>query len=231
MLMVSDNGIGMNRDDLVEQLGTIARSGTSDFLQGFRKSKDQELSLDLIGQFGVGFYSSFMVASKVTVITRRAGENTAHKWESTGQGDYTIEETERPSNGTTVILHLQPVDQQDGIQDYTAEWVLKDIVRHYSDFDGSLHANGDSSCRVGPIVSDVLVKLVEFLVGDLLRRPAPDGLHRVQGFVGSDLFGRFALRSGFFPLRHHLYGVADEVRIVSDDIFEHPLGGGSRSEV
>ncbi len=136
MLMVSDNGIGMSRDELVEQLGTIARSGTSDFLQALRKSKDQELSLDLIGQFGVGFYSSFMVASKVTVITRRAGEDTAHKWESTGQGDYTIEETERPSNGTTVILHLRPVDQEDGIQDYAAGWLLKDIVKQHSDFVG-----------------------------------------------------------------------------------------------
>ncbi len=136
ILMVSDNGIGMRRDELVEQLGTIAHSGTSDFLEAIRKSKDQELSLDLIGQFGVGFYSSFMVANKVTVITRRAGEDTAHKWESTGEGDYTLEETERPSNGTTVILHLKPVDQENGIQDYTAEWVLKDIVRHHSDFVG-----------------------------------------------------------------------------------------------
>jgi molecular chaperone HtpG len=136
MLSVSDNGIGMSRDELVEQLGTIAHSGTSEFLEAARKSKDQELSLGLIGQFGVGFYSSFMVASKVTVITRRAGEGSAHKWESTGQGDYTIEETERPSNGTTVILHLRPVDKEDGIQDYTAEWLLKEIVKHHSDFVG-----------------------------------------------------------------------------------------------
>ncbi len=136
MLMVSDNGIGMSRDELVEHLGTIARSGTSDFVETLRQSKNQELSLDLIGQFGVGFYSSFMVASKVTVITRRAGEDAAHKWESTGEGAYTIEETERPSNGTTVILHLRPVDREDGIQDYTAEWVLRDIVKHHSDFVG-----------------------------------------------------------------------------------------------
>jgi molecular chaperone HtpG len=133
-LSVSDNGIGMSRDELAQNLGTIARSGTTDFVEAVRESKEQELSLDLIGQFGVGFYSSFMVADKVTVVTRRAGEDAAHKWESTGEGAYTLEDAERSSNGTTVTLHLRPVDEEDGVQDYTAEWVLKNIVKHHSDF-------------------------------------------------------------------------------------------------
>lgn len=135
-LSVWDNGIGMRRDELIEHLGTIARSGTTEFLEAMQKTKGQEVSLDLIGQFGVGFYSSFMVADKVTVVSRRAGEDTAHRWESTGQGEYTIEEAERPSPGTTVTLHLRPPDEEDGIQDYTAEWVLRDIVKHHSDFVG-----------------------------------------------------------------------------------------------
>jgi molecular chaperone HtpG len=133
-LSISDNGIGMARDELAQNLGTIARSGTTDFIEAVRKSKDQELSLDLIGQFGVGFYSSFMVAERVTVVTRRAGEDTAHKWESTGEGEYTLEDADRPTNGTTVTLHLRPVDEENGVQDYTAEWVLKNIVKHHSDF-------------------------------------------------------------------------------------------------
>ena len=135
-LTVSDNGIGMNRDELIQNIGTIARSGSTDFIEAIRRSNggEQEPSLDLIGQFGVGFYSSFMVADKVTVVSRRAGEEAACRWESTGQGDYTLEDAERSSNGTTVTLHLRPVDEENGIQDYTAEWVLKEIVRHHSDF-------------------------------------------------------------------------------------------------
>ena len=135
-LTVSDNGIGMNRDELIQNIGTIARSGSTDFIEAIRRSNggEQEPSLDLIGQFGVGFYSSFMVADKVTVVSRRAGEEAAYRWESTGQGDYTLEDAERSSNGTTVTLHLRPVDEENGIQDYTAEWVLKDIVGHHSDF-------------------------------------------------------------------------------------------------
>ena len=135
-LTVSDNGIGMNRDELIQNIGTIARSGSTDFIEAIGRSNGgkEEPSLDLIGQFGVGFYSSFMVADKVTVVSRRAGDEAAYRWESTGQGDYTLEDAERSSNGTTVTLHLRPVDEENGIQDYTAEWVLKDIVRHHSDF-------------------------------------------------------------------------------------------------
>ncbi|MCZ6918309.1 MAG: molecular chaperone HtpG [Gemmatimonadetes bacterium] len=133
-LAVSDNGIGMNRAELIENLGTIAHSGSTHFLRALQKSKDEQGSLDLIGQFGVGFYSSFMVADKVTVLSRRAGEEKAYKWESTGTGEYTVEESERTGNGTTVMLHLRPVDEEDGLQDYAAEWVIKGIVKHHSDF-------------------------------------------------------------------------------------------------
>jgi len=135
-LTVSDNGIGMNRDELIQNIGTIARSGSTDFIEAIGRSNGgkEEPSPDLIGQFGVGFYSSFMVADRVTVVSRRAGDEAAYRWESTGQGDYTLEDAERSSNGTTVTLHLRPVDEENGIQDYTAEWVLKDIVRHHSDF-------------------------------------------------------------------------------------------------
>ena len=133
-LSVSDNGIGMSHDELIENIGTIAHSGTTEFLEAIRKSKDQELSVDLIGQFGVGFYSSFMAADRVTVVTRPAGEDAAWKWESAGDGEFTVEPSERIGNGTTVMLHLRPVDEEDGLQDYTAEWIIREIVKRHSDF-------------------------------------------------------------------------------------------------
>jgi molecular chaperone HtpG len=89
---------------------------------------------ELIGQFGVGFYASFMVADRITVVTRRAGTEEATRWESAGDGSYTLGPAERPAAGTTVTLHLKPADEEDGLQDYTQAWVLKDIVKRYSDF-------------------------------------------------------------------------------------------------
>src|SRR5712691_2875379 len=113
-LSVHDNGIGMSRAEVVENIGTIARSGTKEFLKAVRErqGQSQSLSPELIGQFGVGFYSSFMVADRITLVTRRAGEETATRWESTGDG-YTIEDAERDSAGTTVTLHLKPKDEED----------------------------------------------------------------------------------------------------------------------
>src|SRR5215470_16583462 len=132
-LAVHDNGIGMTRAEIVENLGTIARSGTREFLQAIREAK-AGTAPELIGQFGVGFYSSFMVADRITVVTRRAGTEEATRWESTGGGGYTLEPADRPSAGTTVTLHLKPKDEEDGLKDYTQDWVLKDIVKRFSDF-------------------------------------------------------------------------------------------------
>src|SRR5262245_28612901 len=132
-LSVSDNGIGMTRDELVQNIGTIARSGTREFLRAVREAKPATAP-ELIGQFGVGFYSSFMVADRISLLTRRAGTEEATRWESSGGGGYTLSAADRPGAGTTVILHLKPKDEEDGLKDYTQEWVLKDIVKRYSDF-------------------------------------------------------------------------------------------------
>ncbi|MGH3836862.1 MAG: ATP-binding protein, partial [Pseudonocardiaceae bacterium] len=133
-LTVRDNGIGMSRDDVVHLIGTIAKSGTVEFLQKMKESKDVAVSQDLIGQFGVGFYSSFMVADKVTLLTRRAGESQGTRWESNGEGTYTIESVDDPPQGTEVTLHLKPEDSEDHLFDYTDDWKIKEIVKRYSDF-------------------------------------------------------------------------------------------------
>jgi molecular chaperone HtpG len=133
-LSIIDNGIGMNPEEVEQNIGTIAKSGTAEFLRLAKEAKHRNLAPDLIGQFGVGFYSSFMVADRVTLISRRAGEDRATKWESAGSGWYTITETERETCGTTVTLHLKTVDGESGIKDYVDEWVLRDIVKRYSDF-------------------------------------------------------------------------------------------------
>jgi molecular chaperone HtpG len=132
-LAVHDNGIGMSRQEIVDNLGTIARSGTREFLRAIREAKGAAAP-ELIGQFGVGFYSSFMVADRITVVTRRAGTEEATRWESTGDGGYTLDGAERSGAGTTVTLHLKPKDEEDGLKDYTQAFVLKDIVKRYSDF-------------------------------------------------------------------------------------------------
>lgn len=133
-LTVHDNGIGMSRQEVVDHLGTIARSGTKEFLELAREQKEQKLPPELIGQFGVGFYSTFMVADEVTIVTRRAGEDRATRWESDGGNGYTLGDAERPEAGTSVTLHLKPEDTEDGLKDYTSEYVLKSIVRRYSNF-------------------------------------------------------------------------------------------------
>jgi len=133
-LSVWDNGIGMSRQDVVQNIGTIARSGTREFLKAVRDQQGQ-VAPELIGQFGVGFYSSFMVADRIVLVTRKAGEETATRWESTGDG-YQLEDAERETAGTTVTLHLKPRDDDDGLRDYTADEVLREIVKKYSDFVG-----------------------------------------------------------------------------------------------
>ncbi|GAB3385172.1 molecular chaperone HtpG [Amycolatopsis echigonensis] len=132
-LTVRDNGIGMSRDDVVNLIGTIAKSGTADFLRKLKESKESA-GQDLIGQFGVGFYSSFMVADKVTLVTRRAGTDEGVRWESTGEGTYTIESLSDAPQGTSVTLHLKPADDEDHLYDYTSPWKVREIVKRYSDF-------------------------------------------------------------------------------------------------
>ncbi|MFH1531186.1 MAG: molecular chaperone HtpG [Pseudomonadota bacterium] len=133
-LEVSDNGVGMDRKDLVEFLGTIARSGTREFSEALKAAKSASAPDDLIGQFGVGFYASFMVAKRVQVLTRKAGDDGAWLWDSSGDGTYTLREAKRDAPGTTVTLFLKDADEEAGLRDYASEWVLREIVRKYSDF-------------------------------------------------------------------------------------------------
>jgi molecular chaperone HtpG len=133
-LTISDTGIGMSRQDLIDHIGTIARSGTQEMRKRMQESQSAEAVADLIGQFGVGFYSAFMVADKVTIITRRAGEASATQWESAGDGSYTLAEAEKASCGTDIILQLKKPDAENGIEDYTDRWKLSMIVHKYSDF-------------------------------------------------------------------------------------------------
>ncbi|MEV0718261.1 molecular chaperone HtpG [Asanoa sp. NPDC050611] len=131
-LTVRDNGIGMTREEVVELIGTIARSGTAELL---RRLKDANGDADLIGQFGVGFYSTFMVADKVTLVTRKAGtEGHGTRWESAGEGTYTIEDAPDAPVGTSVTVHLRPADEEDALFDYTADRKIREIVKRYSDF-------------------------------------------------------------------------------------------------
>jgi molecular chaperone HtpG len=128
-LTVSDNGIGMTREEIIEALGTIAHSGTKEFLAALQ-DKDIKDNPELIGQFGVGFYSSFMVADRVTVITRKAGQKgPGTKWESAADGYFSVEDVEKEKKGTDVILHLK-----EDAKKYLEEWEIRSIVRKYSDY-------------------------------------------------------------------------------------------------
>ncbi|KQU04260.1 heat-shock protein Hsp90 [Rhodococcus sp. Leaf7] len=133
-LTVRDNGIGMSRDEVVDLIGTLAKSGTAEVRAKLKEAKDAAASEELIGQFGIGFYSTFMVADKVTLVTRRAGEETATRWESSGEGTYTIEEVPDAPQGSAVTLHLKPADDEDHLYDYTSEHKIRELVKRYSDF-------------------------------------------------------------------------------------------------
>ncbi len=136
-LTVRDNGIGMTRAEVVDLIGTLAKSGTAELRQQLRESKNAGASEELIGQFGIGFYSSFMVADKVELLTRKAGESEATRWESSGEGTYTIETIDAEKGvpqGTAVTLHLKPEDADNELHDYTSDWRLRGLVKKYSDF-------------------------------------------------------------------------------------------------
>ena len=130
ILTVSDNGIGMDRAEMEENLGTIAKSGSLGFKQTMQKQED----IDIIGQFGVGFYSAFMVASSVTVISKKYGSDKAWKWVSDGADGYTIEETERATPGTDVIMALKADTEEDKFSEYLEEFEIRNLVRKYSDY-------------------------------------------------------------------------------------------------
>jgi len=129
-ITVSDNGIGMSRGELEENLGTIAKSGSLGFKQAMEKTED----IDIIGQFGVGFYSAFMVASSVTVITKKYGEDTAWKWISNGADGYTIEETTKANAGTDIIMTLKEDTEDDKFSEFLEEYRIRELIRKYSDY-------------------------------------------------------------------------------------------------
>ena len=130
---IFDNGIGMTYNEVMENIGTIAKSGTAAFLEAISATHQQNtLTPELIGQFGVGFYSSFIVADKVSLLTRAAGEEKATLWESSGDGSYTIEEATKRSRGTQITLHLKKKEKDE--TDFTDEWTIRRIVKQHSDF-------------------------------------------------------------------------------------------------
>jgi len=136
-LTIRDNGIGMTRAEVVDLIGTLAKSGTAELRQQLREAqtaKSTAVSEELIGQFGIGFYSTFMVADKVELLTHKAGDSEAIKWESSGDGTYTIASVEGAPQGTSVTLHLKPADTEDALHDYTSEGKIRKLVKKYSDF-------------------------------------------------------------------------------------------------
>ncbi|MER8004161.1 molecular chaperone HtpG [Streptomyces sp. NPDC094149] len=133
-LTVRDNGIGMSYDEVGKLIGTIANSGTAEFLKELKEAQDAAGAEGLIGQFGVGFYSGFMVADEMTLVTRPAGESSGTRWSSRGEGTYTLETVDDAPQGTAVTLHLKPADPENQLHDYTSTWTIKEIVKRYSDF-------------------------------------------------------------------------------------------------
>jgi len=133
-LTIHDNGIGMSRDEVISHIGTIAKSGTRDLLQKLKEQKSSEFVSSLIGQFGVGFYSAFMAADRVSMVTRRAVEEAATLWESSGDGSYTVSDSRRFSRGTSITLQLKLFEEDDHVEDFTSKFVISEIVKRYSDF-------------------------------------------------------------------------------------------------
>ena len=133
-ITVSDNGIGMTKEELDSNLGVIARSGSLKFKDDLGENAQEDAAIDIIGQFGVGFYSAFMVADKVTVITRAYGSDTAYQWVSTGADGYTITEAQKDTVGTDVIMHIKPDETGEKYSTYLENWKLMMLIRKYSDY-------------------------------------------------------------------------------------------------
>src|SRR3954451_8959171 len=133
-LIVRDNGIGMTHEEVVDLIGTLAKSGTAELRQQLREARNAVASEELIGQFGIGFYSTFMVADRVELLTRKAGESGATRWVSSGEATYTIESVDDAPQGTSVTLHLKPEDAEDALYDYVSERKIRELVKKYSDF-------------------------------------------------------------------------------------------------
>jgi len=129
---ITDNGIGMTYDEVMDNIGTIAQSGTAAFMEALEKANSDTLAPELIGQFGVGFYSAFIVADKITILTKAAGSDRAVRWESFGDGTYTIEEADKETRGTSITLELKK--RADDDPDFTDEWAIRNIVKQHSDF-------------------------------------------------------------------------------------------------
>ncbi len=134
VLTVSDNGIGMDKEELEKNLGTIARSGSLQFKEDMQKAEEPSEAVDIIGQFGVGFYSAFMVADNVTVITKKYGEDQAYMWQSAGADGYTVTECERDTWGTDVILKLKNDTEDEDYGKYLQQYTLENLVKKYSDY-------------------------------------------------------------------------------------------------
>ena len=133
-LSISDTGVGMSRQAVIDNIGTIAKSGTRELKNRLRSAATPVPAGEPIGQFGVGFYSTFMVASRIRLVTRRAGQPGATEWESDGKGTYTVRDVEKAERGTTITLYLLPADPDQGLEDYADAWRIASLVRRYSDF-------------------------------------------------------------------------------------------------
>ncbi|MBQ6757730.1 MAG: ATP-binding protein, partial [Selenomonadaceae bacterium] len=131
-ITISDNGIGMTREEVISNIGTIAKSGTKDFLDKLREASGAAAQ-ELIGQFGVGFYSAFIVAEEVEILTRKAGTDSAVKWTSDGAGEYSIEDFDKETHGTTIVLHLKKDFCGDGEYNFTDAHEVERLIKKYSD--------------------------------------------------------------------------------------------------
>ncbi len=167
---IIDNGIGMSRDEVIANIGTIAKSGTKEFMQkmvadeAVASSGGESQAANLIGQFGVGFYSSFIIADKVTLTTRRAGSSEAVQWQSAGEGDYTLDSVKKASRGTEIVLHLR-----EGEDEFLNDWQLKSIIRKYSDHITLPITMLKSEWKEGELGADGVQKPGEMVVTDELE--------------------------------------------------------------